>query len=121
MKIAARIGFWDQGTTCFCHEAVARQLHEHFPTVEISDSDLAHQKYRSVISVTPSLARSAWNEFLRDGPRFAFSLGTGVTGVFNRYEVEFDISNSTGTHDIAAIRAFLGSLAPRSIIVEEVD
>lgn len=119
MKLSAHIEFWDEGITCFCHEAIGRALQKQFTEIQIDDLDLAHQKYLSVVNSNENLASSAWTEFLRNGPRFRFALPSGVFGYFCRYSVEFEIPATTGSEEFSAIKSFLKSLTVRGIIIEE--
>jgi hypothetical protein len=118
MRVSATIDFWATGVGCFCHEAVARALHAAFDDVSIDPLDLAHQKYLRVAG-EPTLERSAWSEFLRNGPRYAFRLRNGVTGVFSRYEVAFEMPATITEGDAARIRTFLHDLRLREIVVKE--
>jgi hypothetical protein len=118
MRISATIDFWSNGVGCFCHEAVARALHDAFDDVSIDTLDFAHQKYRHVAG-EPLLERSAWFEFLRNGPRFTFKLSNGVTGAYSRYEIAFEIAHTVAEGDVARVRSFLSGLRLREIVVEE--
>jgi hypothetical protein len=117
VKLRAQIDFWGDGVTCFCPEAVGRLLHEAFSDVSIDPSDLAYEKYRHVAD-KPRLERSAWFEFLRSGPRHAFTLSSGVKGVFSRYEIVFELPLTLDEMDVARIRGFLEGLGSRAIEVE---
>lgn len=118
MRISAKINFWGEGVNCFCHEAVARALHQAFDDVSIDTLDKAHQKYRNVAG-QPRLENSAWFEFLRNGPRFAFTLSNGVTGVYSRYEIAFQMPETIAEGDAAKVRSFLHGLRLRSNVVDE--
>lgn len=101
MRISARIDFWGEGVNCFCHEAVARALHEAFDDVSIDTLDKAYQKYRNAAGFEPRLESSAWFEFLRNGPGFTFTLSNGVTGVYSRYQITFQLPETIAEADAA--------------------
>jgi hypothetical protein len=119
MKLIAQIGFWENGVTCFCHEAIGRALHQAFPEIKIEDSDLAHEKYSSVANSNERLAASAWSEYLRNGPRYRFDLPSGVCGYFGRYSVEMIIPSQISDSEMQRIEAFLHSLSAREIQIQE--
>jgi hypothetical protein len=118
MRMSATIDFWGDGVDCFCHEAVVRALQDAFDDILIDTLDRAHQKYRNVADQS-GLEESAWFEFLRNGPRFEFQLLNGVTGVFSRYEVTFQLPETIADIDFAKIRSFLNGLRHREIAIEE--
>ena len=109
------ISFWADGVTCFCHEAVARLLHHHFPDVTILPTDLALQKYESIDN--DKLTKSAWAEYLRNGPRYRFEVDTSIAGYFSRYEIAFD--EPITANDKRRIRDFFDDLKPTEICVED--
>ncbi|MEM7624377.1 MAG: hypothetical protein AAF333_01980 [Planctomycetota bacterium] len=106
MQITAKIRFWDKGVGCFCHEAVGRALDEAFEGVRMDATDLAHGKYMSAAE-QPKTERSAWLEFLRSGPRYAFSLPSGTRGWLSRYEIGFDIADASDRSEVQRVRRFL--------------
>ena len=110
MILRRRIDFWSDDVGCFCHEAMARALAQHFGDCEFGSIDLAHEKFKSASDANRSLAESAWAEYLRNGPSRAFALSTGVTGVFSRYVIEFQIPADCAPETVASIHEFLQSL-----------
>ena len=127
MVLRATIKFWGDGVSCFCHEAVGRALVQAFPGVLIGHVDLALQKYEGVAAyarLEPSAGKmesSAWNEYLRNGPRYSFELASGAFGTFSRYEIVFNSCESGSDSELESIRNFLESLRPEPISVEYGD
>ena len=117
MKLSAEIRFWGDGVGCFCHEALVRALREAFGDVLVAETDLAREKYERVAD-QPALERSAWSEYLRNGPAFAFTLPIGITGRMSRYRIVFDLPEETPADDVDAVRAFLGRLCLGEVLVE---
>jgi hypothetical protein len=117
MTISGRLGFWSDDVGCFCHEAVGRALLRAFDGVTFEQTDLAYAKYDKVSQV-PSLNESAWQEYLRNGPRYSFFLKSGVTGVFSRYEITFHLPSSIDTDQETEVRKFFEGLILGSVKVE---
>ena len=115
MQIRGEFHFWDDGVACFCHENLARALHRAFGEAAIDMTDLSYEKYSRVaehsrVANSPKLERSAWFEYLRSGPRHRFTIASGVTGVFSRYSIEFEISESLVDTEAPKVRHFLENL-----------
>lgn len=119
MRISARLDFWGDGVGCFCHEAVVRALHAKFDGIAIDEVDVAHQKYTRAAASSQMLERSAWFEYLRNGPAQHFRLPSGVTGLYSRYKIEFEIPEGTSESEVSRVRSFLAGLAMGGPELEE--
>ena len=124
MQIRAEFDFWDYGVACFCHENLARALHRTFGDVFIDKTDLAYEKYSGVEEFSrganaPQMERSAWFEFLRNGPRHRFTLPSGVAGIFSRYSIEFEIPEELIATEAPRVRDFLEKLQLGPIEISE--
>lgn len=109
--------FWADGVCCFSHEAVIRSMCLAFPDVTFAEIDLSLRKYEA-IAENLQLETSAWREYLRNGPRYAFTLPSGTTGTLSRYEVEFQLYDASNAAELARIKDFLQSLCAGHIKIE---
>lgn len=119
MKIRATIDFWGNGVVCFCHEALIRAVAEAFPEAQFEPLDIALKKYQDAASFNSLLEHSAWSEFLRNGPRYRFTLASGTTGVLWRWGIHFELLETAAAEEALAVRQFLAGLTTRPITVEE--
>jgi hypothetical protein len=119
MIISASIDFWGDGVVCFCHEALTRAVAESFPDSQFEPLDVALKKYQDAAAFSSQLERSAWSEFLRNGPRFRFTLANGTTGVLWRWGIRFELPEAASADEVLAVREFLARLKPRPITIDE--
>jgi hypothetical protein len=119
MKIRASIDFWGDGVVCFCHEALIRAVAEVFPDAQFEPLDVALKRYQDAAAFSSLLERSAWSEFLRNGPRYRFTLASGTTGVLWRWGIRFELPETATAEEVLAVRQFLAGLTTRPITVAE--
>ena len=103
---------------CFCHEALGRALHDTFPGISIDKIDRAHEKYLGAAAY-PAIERSAWYEFLRNGPNHAFRLPSGIDGGLSRYRIWFNVPDHTDESEKIKVQQFLEGLKSRNITIEQ--